>query len=145
MAKKEAFNGKRHTLTAEDRKKAAAVNRKKSPRSIQQVRDQFNKLQEGMQPHVREWVTKIADGVARLDEDGAPVRREDGSIVYEVSPDPKGAIDTYLKLSEFVIPRLKAVAFEGNVNIDDSGNVSVTLPPWMTSKDADVIDITPED
>jgi len=128
--KKTSFGDKVHTLTQADRSKAGS--RDSSPRDIKKIREVFYKIQKGVTPQVGKWLLKIAEGVPRKDDEGNVIHREDGSIVYDVNPDPKGAIDTFLKLSRFVIPELSAVKVETTIR---DGKTEVKLPPWMIEND----------
>lgn len=125
------FGRKAHQLTDEDREKSKK-SVKRSKREIEQIREVFYKLQNGVTPHVREWLMQIAEGVPRIDDNNEIVRREDGSVVFESEPDPKGALDAFFKLSKFVIPELSAVKVEASVT---DGKTTVKLPPWMKSND----------
>lgn len=67
------------------------------------IRRAFAELAQGNIEDVQTWLHQVAEGVEYVDENGKKCR---------TSPRPLDAIDAFIKLAEFTIPRVKAMAID---------------------------------
>lgn len=93
--------------------------RKPLPKS-QQARMVVKQLVDGYLPQVGGWLSQVANGLPKLNENGEPLRDSNGSIIYVTKPDPKSAVGLTLELAEFVLPKLQRSDVQVAARIEQS-------------------------
>ena len=64
------------------------------------------KFVDGNAHRLQEWLDRVANGVARTDEDGNQMFDEDGNPMWLVPPNPEKAFNLFQSVVEYHVPKL---------------------------------------
>jgi hypothetical protein len=74
--------------------------------STAKIRNALQNLVDGQLGNIDSWLNQVANGTPKVNQDGEPIRDNQGSLVFVVRPDPASAVKIISDLAEYVVPKL---------------------------------------